>query len=52
MERFATLIGPIGWGLVVAFGPALHGLNYRLALLSMTAFVIVGFLVARKIPRT
>ncbi len=50
MERFATLIGPLSWGMLVAFGPHAGGLNYRLAATSMAIFVFIGFLIARKLP--
>lgn len=50
MERFATFIGPVSWGLIVAYGPHLNALNYRIAAFSMAIFVIIGLLIANKLP--
>jgi UMF1 family MFS transporter len=51
MERFATLIGPISWGLIVMYGPVTHALNYRLAAGAMTLFILIGLLIVRKLPK-
>lgn len=50
MERLATFIGPVSWSVMVIFGPTTHALNYRLAAVLMAVFVLVGFLIARKVP--
>jgi len=50
MERFATFIGPISWGLIVMLAPSAGAFNYRLAALAMVIFVIIGFVVAKKLP--
>jgi len=50
MERLATFIGPISWGLVVTYVPKTDALNYRSAAALMTVFVIVGLFIARKLP--
>ncbi|MFA6554178.1 MAG: MFS transporter [Candidatus Paceibacterota bacterium] len=50
MERFATFIGPISWGLIVALAPHSEAFNYRAAAFSMTIFVVVGLLIIRKLP--
>lgn len=50
IERFATFIGPISWGLIVAYAPHSGGFNYRASALAMVIFVIIGFLVAKKLP--
>lgn len=50
MERLATFVGPISWGLIVTYVPRVGGLNYRAAAMAMTAFVIIGIFFARKLP--
>jgi UMF1 family MFS transporter len=50
MERFSTLVGPISWGLIVAFTSQTNGLNYRIAIASMTVFILIGLYIARKLP--
>jgi UMF1 family MFS transporter len=43
-ERFATFLGPLGWGVVVSgFGSTIFA--YRGAMMSMTIFILAGFLV-------
>jgi UMF1 family MFS transporter len=53
-ERFATFIGPLTWGAIVAFGHA-SGFAYRVAIVSMALFVIAGLLILmyfrRSIPQ-
>jgi UMF1 family MFS transporter len=51
MERFATFIGPISWGLIVSFASPADSMNYRLAALAMTAFVVIGLVITRKLPK-
>jgi UMF1 family MFS transporter len=51
MERFATLIGPLSWGLVVALGPHTENWNYRGAVCAMAFFVLLGLWIARKLPK-
>jgi len=49
-ERFSTFVGPIAWGLITYF-LADHGVfRYQAAMMSMGVFVLIGFLIARKIP--
>ena len=49
-ERFASFAGPLTWGLIITgFGQS-SSLGYRLAALSMTIFVIIGYLFMRKAP--
>jgi len=50
MERFSTLVGPLSWGIIVAFASQTNGLNYRIAIASMTVFILVGLYIARKLP--
>ena len=50
MERFSTLVGPISWGVIVVFVSQTNGLNYRVAIASMTVFILIGFYIARKLP--
>jgi UMF1 family MFS transporter len=51
MERFATFVGPISWGIIVAVAPHSGAFNYRLAALSMVIFVIIGFFITKKLPK-
>lgn len=50
MERLATFIGPISWGLVVTYLPRTDALNYRSAAIAMAVFVFIGFIFAKKLP--
>lgn len=50
MERFATFVGPITWGLIVTIPLGAPGASYRLAAAFMCIFVIIGLLIARRIP--
>jgi UMF1 family MFS transporter len=50
MERFATFIGPISWGVIVLLGPKTNNLNYKFALCAMALFVLVGLILVKKIP--
>jgi len=50
MERLATFLGPISWGLIVAYLPRTDALNYRVAAIAMAVFVFIGLLFAKKIP--
>ncbi len=43
-ERFATLFGPLLWGGIIAF-LGIHQISYRIAMASMTFFVIIGLVV-------
>jgi UMF1 family MFS transporter len=50
MERFATFIGPITWGLIVTIPFHSHGMSYKLAASFMCIFVLTGLIIAKKIP--
>jgi UMF1 family MFS transporter len=50
MERFATLVGPLTWGLIVVYAPQTHSFNYRGAAFAMVLFIIIGLLIAQKLP--
>lgn len=50
IERFATFVGPISWGLIVTWLPRSDGINYRSAIFSMAIFVLIGFVIAKKLP--
>jgi MFS-type transporter involved in bile tolerance (Atg22 family) len=43
-ERFATFIGPLSWGWIIAIFWIGWG-SYRIAMISMTAYVIVGYII-------
>ena len=50
MERLATFVGPISWGLVVTLLPTTNAFNYRAAAIVMAIFVFIGLIIAKKIP--
>ena len=50
MERFATFVGPVSWGLIVAYAPHANAINYRSAALCMAIFVIIGLIILKKLP--
>ncbi|MEK7118363.1 MAG: MFS transporter, partial [Patescibacteria group bacterium] len=43
-ERFATFIGPLTWGTIIALGGA-GDLSYRIAIMSMAVFVLLGLFI-------
>ena len=51
-ERFSTLFGPLAWGgIITILGP--QSLSYRIAMLSMTVFVLIALVVLvkwRRVP--
>ncbi|MEK7140830.1 MAG: hypothetical protein AAB815_03530, partial [Patescibacteria group bacterium] len=49
-ERFATLFGPLTWGGIIVVLGTQHT-SYRIAMLSMTAFVIIGLIILLKWKR-
>ncbi len=49
-ERFATLFGPLVWGGIIAT-LGIASINYRIALMSMVAFVIIGLVILYKWKR-
>jgi len=48
-ERFASFLGPLVWSGIVVLAPTENGLNYRIAMVSMTVFVIIGFFLMKKV---
>jgi UMF1 family MFS transporter len=50
-ERFATLLGPLAWGGIIA-GLGVQHSSYRIAMASMTIFVIIGLVILMKWKRT
>ncbi len=44
MERFATFVGPLTWGAVVALGHS-EPIAYRIAVATMTVFVAIGLVI-------
>lgn len=48
-ERVSTFIGPVAWGLIVSGGITLGIMRYQVALASMTLFILIGFLIFRRI---
>lgn len=51
MERLATFVGPISWGLIVTFLPRVNAFNYRAAAMAMAVFVFIGIFFAKKLPK-
>ena len=49
-ERFATLLGPLTWGGIITVLGIQHS-SYRIAMLSMTVFVIIGLIILSKWKR-
>lgn len=49
-ERFATLLGPLTWGGVIVILGTYHT-SYRIAMLSMTIFVLIGLIILLKWTR-
>lgn len=49
-ERFSTFIGPLAWGLITYLLLPQGVFRYHVAMASMSAFVLIGLLIARKIP--
>jgi UMF1 family MFS transporter len=49
-ERFATLLGPLVWGGIIAT-MGIGSINYRIALMSMTVFIITGLFILYKWKR-
>lgn len=50
VERFATLVGPVAWGLTILFLTKEGVIGYKTAWLLMTIFILAGAMVIRKIP--
>ncbi|MEW6096876.1 MAG: MFS transporter [bacterium] len=50
--KFASVLGPMVWGLVVFIFGFLGMLKYRLAVLSLLIFFITGFIILQRIPDT
>lgn len=50
MERFATFIGPVSWGLIVGIPFGAPSMGYKIAALSMCIFVLLGLMISKKLP--
>ena len=48
-ERVSTLVGPLSWGLITSLFIGLGPTRYRIAIIVMTVFVIIGMLFLRKV---
>ncbi len=48
-ERVSTLVGPLSWGLITSLFIGLGPTRYRIAIIVMTAFVVIGMLFLRKV---
>jgi UMF1 family MFS transporter len=49
-ERFASILGPAVWGIVVWTISAHNGLNYRLAVTAMGIFVLIAAVIVKSLP--
>jgi UMF1 family MFS transporter len=49
-ERFSTFVGPVSWGLITTLLVAHGPVRYQIALGSLSVFIFIGLLIARKIP--
>lgn len=49
-ERLGSFIGPLSWGLLASLLVSLGPMRYRISLTIMAVFILLGFLVIRKIP--
>lgn len=49
-ERFASFLGPLVWSGIIVFSPTTNNINYRIAMVSMTVFIIIGFFIMKKVP--
>jgi UMF1 family MFS transporter len=50
VERFATFVGPVSWGLVLVLLQRYGIWNYKIAIIVMGLFILLGTLIIRKIP--
>jgi len=50
IERFATFIGPVSWGLTLVILNRYAIWNYKIAVLVMGLFILIGTIIASKIP--
>lgn len=48
-ERFSTLIGPLAWGLITSLFLGFGSTRYRIAVIVMAVFVIIGIFILRKV---
>lgn len=49
-ERFSTFVGPITWGLITLLLLHIGSLRYRIALMAMALFILMGLLIVKSIP--
>lgn len=49
-ERFATFVGPVTWGLVTLLLKDTGDFRYRVALILMAIFILLGLLIVKNIP--
>lgn len=50
VERFATFVGPVSWGLVLVLLNRYGIWNYKVAVIVMGLFILIGTVIVRKIP--
>lgn len=49
-ERFSTFVGPLSWGLITLILVNTGDFRYRVAMATMTVFILIGLLIIRTIP--
>ena len=49
-ERFSTFMSPLSWGVIVTVFAYAGPVRYQLAMLVLTIFIVIGYLIVRKIP--
>ncbi len=49
VERASSFVGPIVWGVVVSTGMHMGSDRYRYAILAVTVFILLGFLVLKRV---
>ncbi len=50
VERFATFVGPLAWGLTILFLNHYGALRYRAAIIVLDVFIVLGAIIVSKIP--
>lgn len=50
MERFATFAGPIAWGLTILLLQKYGSISYRIAILVLSIFILIGTIIVKKVP--
>lgn len=49
-ERFSTFVGPLSWGLITLLLVDTGDFRYRVAMVAMAVFILIGLLIIKSIP--